>query len=889
MPAAYDIYLEQLSELGQGTPLYYPEPGASGGSLEIGDVGYLHEGAFVRLFNVTRSADDPRQRFGVPEGFQLLDMGLIQTIEAALEPGPLQSKSVSIIEATMGIPRYAPGSVIAEGLALMMSYTSTVLPLDASFHFKCTSNRGAILMQETQMSIEKNVQSSPFVPCASAGISVTASGQQVGPIRKRRSSQRATVNGPQPTKDQTVFFKAAHLGSRKAYKKSLVSVFMQVWKKKDRIAGSGMEMQQPGVDRRNANALYGSSSSSGEHDDSLDIVTLSALPDFHPAIPLLALEMENTMADCVIVYDDAWCHPSPETSQVIQDYSQFHFEDCKTLMTIVLDDQHALASGSTLGQLELHPSASDLFDRQGSLMRSEITNQVSASPSQSSSAQSPESSPASPDAAGASSKVSAHEDAYSSSVSHQQFHDLLTHLPPSGTAEDRSSQFRYPYTRRIPINMVGNEIGNLRSVARGKNTVASHRRSTEPPKQLALLRKTEESQDQRHSEEFKATLENEEEYTKMLGLEGVHAQEVLDMFQLVLDSPMRIVFDEDMLSFRKNLIVATQGLAAASGLYPHSYELSSITIPELPQRTASFANIYKGDFSGLPLYIKTIRVSDSMFDNTDDVMKIISKEAILWRQLQHLNLLPFYGIYLYQGRFSFVAPWMNNGVIGEYLKIHTADNRVVLAHDVAQGLKFLHANGIIHGDLKGENILVNDLGRACIADFERSSIPDKDILAWIAVSSEAQTGSSFRYKAPELFGKNGKPQTNTTASDMYAWACVAYEIFAGEVPFAHLIPILAIGRKPTRPPAASSSWKVWGLTEDIWTLMEACWDGRPTVRPPVEAVANFLAISLPTDIQKKASDHPLSPAQFREMVRGGLEDHQNEISVEKFHRLIEGK
>jgi hypothetical protein len=94
MPAAHDIYSDQLRELRRGQALYYPEPSPDEGAVEIGDVGYTRQGAFCRLFNVSRSADDPAQRLGVPEGFQPLCMGRIRNFEAALEPGPLHSKTI---------------------------------------------------------------------------------------------------------------------------------------------------------------------------------------------------------------------------------------------------------------------------------------------------------------------------------------------------------------------------------------------------------------------------------------------------------------------------------------------------------------------------------------------------------------------------------------------------------------------------------------------------------------------------------------------------------------------------------------------------------------------------------------------------------------------------
>jgi hypothetical protein len=104
MPAAYDIYSDQLRELRRGQALYYPEPSPEDGPVEIGDVGYTKQGAFCRLFNVGRLAEDPAQILGVPDGFEPLNMGRIRTFNGALEPGPLHSKTIFRVNADIGSP-----------------------------------------------------------------------------------------------------------------------------------------------------------------------------------------------------------------------------------------------------------------------------------------------------------------------------------------------------------------------------------------------------------------------------------------------------------------------------------------------------------------------------------------------------------------------------------------------------------------------------------------------------------------------------------------------------------------------------------------------------------------------------------------------------------------
>ncbi|KAF9459080.1 hypothetical protein BDZ94DRAFT_1061902 [Collybia nuda] len=265
MPASHDIYAQQLGDLRRGHPLYYPEPRPEG-PVEIGDVGFIKDGAFRRLFNVSQPPDHPSQRFGVPENFVQLDLGAIDTFDAALEPGPLYSKTISTIITDLRTP-------------------SEILPADASFQFSCSSNRGTILMLETQMVREEAFQSLPLesyvikhclswhafarslgirigfgdlmlvmecsktaawssvvysnsstefslsfsvgMPFTTAGISGSSSVEKIGPVERRRSQNRAVENSVPLPKDHTVFIKAYRMGIRQMYYQSLVSLFMK--------------------------------------------------------------------------------------------------------------------------------------------------------------------------------------------------------------------------------------------------------------------------------------------------------------------------------------------------------------------------------------------------------------------------------------------------------------------------------------------------------------------------------------------------------------------------------------------------------------------------------------------------------------------------------------
>ena len=78
MPAEppFHTYREQLWSLYRGLALWNPNPGNLYDRVSIGDVGYVSEGAFIRMFNVRLPWDDHSNRtFGIPDPYDILDFG----------------------------------------------------------------------------------------------------------------------------------------------------------------------------------------------------------------------------------------------------------------------------------------------------------------------------------------------------------------------------------------------------------------------------------------------------------------------------------------------------------------------------------------------------------------------------------------------------------------------------------------------------------------------------------------------------------------------------------------------------------------------------------------------------------------------------------------------
>ncbi|KAF9780835.1 kinase-like domain-containing protein [Thelephora terrestris] len=108
-----------------------------------------------------------------------------------------------------------------------------------------------------------------------------------------------------------------------------------------------------------------------------------------------------------------------------------------------------------------------------------------------------------------------------------------------------------------------------------------------------------------------------------------------------------------------------------------------------------------------------------MYVNNDlrKVTRRFCKESITWRFLCHPNVLPLLGATMSEGRFAMVSEWMPNGDINQFVKARKDVNRFELLRGVAEGLVYMHEQGTAHGDLKGANILIDENGRARLADF----------------------------------------------------------------------------------------------------------------------------------------------------------------------------
>ncbi|KAJ7716341.1 kinase-like domain-containing protein, partial [Mycena metata] len=346
-------------------------------------------------------------------------------------------------------------------------------------------------------------------------------------------------------------------------------------------------------------------------------------------------------------------------------------------------------------------------------------------------------------------------------------------------------------------------------------------------------------------------LGNSTTYKQFLSCRYASAQHLLDLLQDLLDANSSPQFA------RPFLIRALLRLSRVSGRHPRCFPIRDLD-PEEQVDAGNYSDVWKGSVKGSEVCIKIMRLYKT--SDIEGLLQEFGREALLWRQLCHPNVLPFFDLYYLEKRLCLISPWMGNGNIFEYLRkkpfnmnhftfaspsalrMKPSLTLVVKVLDVALGVEYLHANNVVHGDLKSANILVTPSGRACIADFGLSYVTNPMTFRFTHVTVERGQGGTLRYQAPELF----QDHVNHSGSNTYAFACVCYEIMTGKVHFfffffyeitkdpAVMVKVLA-GQQPSKP----YSWST-PVLEQFWQLLQDCWNMAPDLRPTATQIVERL-------------------------------------------------
>lgn len=243
------------------------------------------------------------------------------------------------------------------------------------------------------------------------------------------------------------------------------------------------------------------------------------------------------------------------------------------------------------------------------------------------------------------------------------------------------------------------------------------------------------------------------------------------------------------------------------------------------------AHVYRGSLNGQEVAIKKITGMGHLEE--------MKKEINALRRLRNPRLVRFIGACLQPPLLLVVTEFMPGGSLHDRLFGPRRDPALApeqkwsIASQTTEGLSFLHAQRVVHRDLKSMNILLDARQNAKICDFGLA----QQMEATHIVRKIDGEGGSPRYMAPECYdASHGKL---TEKVDVWSMGCILIELFAGVLPYADCSTMAQLSARilvERRPPDLPH-----GLAPPVVTLIQQCVSFDPARRPSASELQYELA------------------------------------------------
>ena len=190
--------------------------------------------------------------------------------------------------------------------------------------------------------------------------------------------------------------------------------------------------------------------------------------------------------------------------------------------------------------------------------------------------------------------------------------------------------------------------------------------------------------------------------------------------------------------------------------------------------SGGMADVYKGKDRKLSRFV-AVKVMKNEFSNDDSFIRKFRREAQAAAGLANPNIVSVYDFGEDNGLYFIVMELVEGITLKEYVaKKHKLSVREAtsIAIQVCMGLSAAHAQGIVHRDIKPQNIIISTDGKVKVTDFG---------IARVAMSNtiSANAMGSVHYSSPEQV----RGGYSDAKSDIYSLGITLYEMVTGRVPF----------------------------------------------------------------------------------------------------------
>ncbi|KAJ3987680.1 MAP kinase [Lentinula detonsa] len=250
--------------------------------------------------------------------------------------------------------------------------------------------------------------------------------------------------------------------------------------------------------------------------------------------------------------------------------------------------------------------------------------------------------------------------------------------------------------------------------------------------------------------------------------------------------------------------------------------------------------------TGEMMAVKQVDIPQTASDKNDSrqatVVQALKSESETLKDLDHPNIVQYLGFEETPSNLSIFLEYVPGGSIGSVLLKHgkfREDVTKSFTGQILSGLEYLHSKGILHRDLKADNILVEMSGICKISDFGISKRTAEQALGGGAAT--AMQGSVF-WMAPEVINPQGKIYNSKI--DIWSVGCVVLEMWAGMRPWNgdEMVAVMFKLASSKLPPPIPEGLVLSDLADD---LRRKCFAINPDDRPSATELRKHKYLELP--------------------------------------------
>lgn len=252
------------------------------------------------------------------------------------------------------------------------------------------------------------------------------------------------------------------------------------------------------------------------------------------------------------------------------------------------------------------------------------------------------------------------------------------------------------------------------------------------------------------------------------------------------------------------------------------------------------------------LYAAKIISSDKLSKGNEQMMFI--RESGILHKLKHPAIVKFIGINFHSFEDpsilspTIITEYLEHGSLDDILKKSrknidknfTPTKKYIALLGIADAMRYLHEKGILHRDLKPQNVLIDHDYYPRVCDFGLSKCFSQGLTPTMQMTMTGSIGTPL-YMAPELFDDDDERHHFTAGIDVYAFSMLAYELVTGKVPFmkeGKLPSLLRLSKMVNNGIRPEFTSNVTGKMKD---LLNRCWCKESTERPSFGQIFDLLS------------------------------------------------